>query len=234
VSIATLTGTRLVFCSCVTIKFLSCQYFGENILNCFYETDEPLTPTLQVNYSSKMAVQICGPNTRMIKLTWCRLLQKRLILGHNSTNSISISSTKYTLKSSNIQQDTKVPQKPLVTNIDKNLMPPPTKIDLSTIQLLEKLSLVNFANAEGISRLEEAIRVADQLSMVNTDGVEPMISVLEEESLYLAEDEVTSGNMSEELLGCAAETLEDYFVVPPGNIDFVPSQEYYESLKDDS
>lgn len=178
-----------------------------------------------------MSISLYGPNARMVKLTWCRLVHKRLILCQNSPCSISTSSFRYTQKSTNIQRESKVPQKPVVTTIDENLLPPPTKIDLGTIQLLEKLSLVNFANAEGIGRLEEAIRVADQLCMVQTDGVEPMISVLEGESLYLAEDEVTSGNMSEELLGCAAETLEDYFVVPPGNINFVPSQEYYESLK---
>jgi len=170
----------------------------------------------------------------MVKLSWCQLVHQRLLLGKISQRSICTTTFKSTQESTNIQKESKVPQKPVVTDIDKNLLPPPTKIDLATIQLLEKLSLVNFANAEGIARLEEAIRVADQLSMVNTDGVEPMISVLEGESLYLAEDEVTIGNMSEELLGCAAETLEDYFVVPPGNIDFVPSQEYYESLKDGS
>lgn len=49
-------------------------------------------------------------------------------------------------------------------------------------------------------------------------------------SLPLADDEVTTGDMSEELLGCAVKTLEDYFVVPPGNIDFAQDEEYYHKL----
>jgi len=164
--------------------------------------------------------------------TWFKLYKFKLIFNQNASQFIG-TSYRHLRNSIPLHRESKVPQKPVVTLIAENLLPPPTKIDIKTIQLLEKLSLVNFANKEGIKRLEEAIRVADQLSVVPTDGVEPMISVLEGESLQLGEDEVVSGDMSEELLGCASETLEDYFVVPPGNINFVPSQEYYESLKDD-
>jgi len=180
-----------------------------------------------------MSVVLNGSKAGMVKLTWCRLLNLKSMSSKNSLCSISTSAFSCIQRTTDLQRESKVPQKPVFTPIDENLLPPSTKIEIKTIELLEKLSLVNFANKEGIRRLEEAISIADKLSVVPTDGVEPMISVLEGESLYLAEDEVTSGNMSEELLGCAAETLEDYFVVPPGNINFVPSQEYYESLKDD-
>jgi len=179
-----------------------------------------------------MSPALNGNNIKMVKLTWCRVLNLRSTLSKKLLGSIRTSSFS-NIQRTDLQRKSKVPQTPVFTPIDENLLPPSTKIDMKTIELLEKLSLVNFANKEGIKRLEEAIRIADQLSVVPTDGVEPMISVLEGESLYLAEDEVTSGNMSEELLGCAADTLEDYFVVPPGNINFVPSQEYYESLKGD-
>ena len=54
-----------------------------------------------------------------------------------------------------------------------------TKISDEMIEHLERLSLVDFSNEEGISRLESAIRFADQLHLVDTEGVEPMSSVLE-------------------------------------------------------
>lgn len=54
--------------------------------------------------------------------------------------------------------------------------------------------------------------------MVDTTGIEPMDSVLEDRSLYLRKDEVTEGNCREEVMKNAAKTCEDYFVAPPGNI----------------
>ncbi|MPC49169.1 Glutamyl-tRNA(Gln) amidotransferase subunit C, mitochondrial [Portunus trituberculatus] len=58
--------------------------------------------------------------------------------------------------------------------------PPKPQVDIRLVQLLEKLSLVNFANKEGIERLEAAIGMADQLIQVDTTGVEPLITVLED------------------------------------------------------
>ena len=45
---------------------------------------------------------------------------------------------------------------------------------------LERLALVDFRTKEGLICLEKAIQFADQLHVVNTNGVEPMDSVLEE------------------------------------------------------
>lgn len=45
-----------------------------------------------------------------------------------------------------------------------------------------------------------------------------MDSVLEDRCLYLREDDVTEGNCTKELLENARETVEEYFVAPPGNI----------------
>lgn len=39
---------------------------------------------------------------------------------------------------------------------------------------------MDFRNQEGLACLEKAIRFADQLHVVDTDGVDPMDSVLEE------------------------------------------------------
>lgn len=51
---------------------------------------------------------------------------------------------------------------------------------MELIEHLERLSLVDFGNEAGIQRLEAAIRFADQLRLVNAEGVEPMDSVLED------------------------------------------------------
>lgn len=48
------------------------------------------------------------------------------------------------------------------------------------VDRLERLALVDFRNQEGVARLEKAIRFADQLHVVDTEGVEPMDSVLED------------------------------------------------------
>ncbi len=53
------------------------------------------------------------------------------------------------------------------------------------VEHLEKLSLVDFANAEGVKRLEEAIAFAEPLKEVDTTGVEPLYSVLEDQALRL-------------------------------------------------
>uniref|UniRef100_A0A8B9CHR9 Glutamyl-tRNA(Gln) amidotransferase subunit C, mitochondrial n=1 Tax=Anser brachyrhynchus TaxID=132585 RepID=A0A8B9CHR9_9AVES len=81
---------------------------------------------------------------------------------------------------------------------------------------LEHLALVDFRDREGVERLRGAIRFADRLREVNTDGVEPMDSVLEDRCLYLREDDVTEGNCTKELLNNAREKVEEYFVAPPG------------------
>ncbi|GLH02938.1 Glutamyl-tRNA(Gln) amidotransferase subunit C, mitochondrial, partial [Gryllus bimaculatus] len=116
----------------------------------------------------------------------------------------------------------KVPQKPVTPSIYTSKLPPRTNIDQRTIEQLERISLVDFANERGIERLEEAIAFADQICAVDTTGVEPMTSVLENRCLYLREDEVTEGNCRSEILANASVTEEEYFVSPPGNIPLEP------------
>ncbi|XP_035412432.1 glutamyl-tRNA(Gln) amidotransferase subunit C, mitochondrial [Cygnus atratus] len=98
---------------------------------------------------------------------------------------------------------------------------------------LEHLALVDFRDREGVERLRKAVRFADQLREVNTDGVEPMDSVLEDRCLYLREDDVTEGNCTKELLNNAREKVEEYFVAPPGNIP-LPKLEERETFLQDS
>lgn len=73
-----------------------------------------------------------------------------------------------------------VPQTPVKSKIDPNKLPPKTYIDAETITLLERLSLVDCANREGIETLEAAIEFADQIHQVDTTGVEPLVTVLED------------------------------------------------------
>ena len=53
------------------------------------------------------------------------------------------------------------------------------------IEHLERLALVDFNNEAGIERLEAAIRLADQLYVVDTTDVKPMDSVLEDEYVMI-------------------------------------------------
>jgi len=59
---------------------------------------------------------------------------------------------------------------------------PVTSISNEMINHLERLSLVEFGNKQGIERLATAVRFADTLLHVDTSDVEPMTSVLEDRS----------------------------------------------------
>lgn len=54
------------------------------------------------------------------------------------------------------------------------------EISRDLVEHLERLSLVEFSNEEGLHRLSAAIQSANKLYMVNTDGVEPLDCVLED------------------------------------------------------
>ena len=53
-------------------------------------------------------------------------------------------------------------------------------INVDLVRRLERLALVDFPADVGVERLEEIIRFADRLSLVDTTGVAPMESVLED------------------------------------------------------
>ncbi|XP_055775921.1 glutamyl-tRNA(Gln) amidotransferase subunit C, mitochondrial isoform X2 [Salvelinus fontinalis] len=107
----------------------------------------------------------------------------------------------------------------------------PCQVPVDLVDKLERLALVDFRNKEGLACLEKAIRFADQLHVVDTDGVDPMDSVLEERALYLREDAVAEGNCAEELLQLSKNTVEEYFVAPPGNIPLPKREERAAMLK---
>lgn len=102
---------------------------------------------------------------------------------------------------------------------------------MEVLDHLERLALVDFRDAEGVERLREAVRFAERLREVNTEGIEPLDSVLEDRCLYLREDDVTEGNCTAELLKNAREKVEEYFVAPPGNIPLPELEERDTFLK---
>ena len=86
--------------------------------------------------------------------------------------------------------------------------------------------MVDFANVRGIERLEEAIDLAQAVVDVDTRGVEPLYSILEEETLHLRPDVPEPPNNRRELLKMASVTEEEYFVAPQGNVPLSTQKTY--------
>ncbi|XP_072289970.1 glutamyl-tRNA(Gln) amidotransferase subunit C, mitochondrial [Eucyclogobius newberryi] len=126
----------------------------------------------------------------------------------------------------------KVPQVPTWELVLEDQLPPPSSVPPDLVDKLERLALVDFRTKQGLSCLEKAIRFADQLHVVETSGVEPMDSVLEDKALYLRSDVVTEGNYADKLLELSKNTVEEYFVAPPGNIPLPKREERAAMLKD--
>lgn len=64
--------------------------------------------------------------------------------------------------------------------INAVLISQPAVVPADLVDKLERLALVDFRTKQGLACLEKAIRFADQLLVVDTSGVEPMDSVLED------------------------------------------------------
>ncbi|KAL4226604.1 hypothetical protein ACF0H5_014588 [Mactra antiquata] len=112
----------------------------------------------------------------------------------------------------------KLPDKPVWIEINLKDLPEIPELTVDMIKHIERLSLVDFNNQQGIERLHSAISYANRLATVNTDGIEPMYSVLEDSELMLHEDSITEGGCRSNILQNASIVDEDYFVAPPGNI----------------
>ncbi|XP_067620344.1 glutamyl-tRNA(Gln) amidotransferase subunit C, mitochondrial [Eurosta solidaginis] len=102
-------------------------------------------------------------------------------------------------------------------------------IDSATIQLLERLALVNLESKEALKTLESSIEFAEKITNIDTTNVAPLYTVLEDQSLYLREDQVTEGDCREDVLRGAKVTEEDYFVSPPGNIPLQQKEKDFSS-----
>lgn len=114
-----------------------------------------------------------------------------------------------------LKSRTKVPLEPVIFNYPKHEK---VEIDSETIKLLERLSLVDLDSKEALKTLHDSIEFADRINHIDTSGIEPLYTVLENEYLQTREDIITDGNIKEDILRNAAVVEEDYFVAPPGNI----------------
>ena len=99
-------------------------------------------------------------------------------------------------------------------------------IDPATIEHLERISLVDFASVEGIQRLEEAIKLAEIVTQVDTIGVQPLYTILEDESLRLREDIAEPPDNRDQLMKLSVCSEEDYFVAPQGNVPLSYQNKY--------
>uniref|UniRef100_A0A2M3ZDQ9 Glutamyl-tRNA(Gln) amidotransferase subunit C, mitochondrial n=1 Tax=Anopheles braziliensis TaxID=58242 RepID=A0A2M3ZDQ9_9DIPT len=124
---------------------------------------------------------------------------------------------------SRLQFETKVPQRPCpstVPIVPTALQEPDTKpnIDRQVVLLLERLSLVDLETNDALETLVDSIGFASRILAIDTEGVEPMYTVLEQEKLSLREDVLNDGDLQADVLRNATVTEEEYFVAPPGNI----------------
>ncbi|XP_037536022.1 glutamyl-tRNA(Gln) amidotransferase subunit C, mitochondrial [Nematolebias whitei] len=162
----------------------------------------------------------------------CKLLTKGLCLLRNRRVSIRcLQGPVVARQFSSESHNSKVPSVPTWKPVPEEQLPPPAVVPADLVDKLERLALVDFRTKQGLACLEKAIRFADQLLVVDTSGVEPMDSVLEDRVLYLRDDAAMEGDCAQELLKLAKHTVEEYFVAPPGNIPLPKREERTAMLK---
>ena len=89
-------------------------------------------------------------------------------------------------------------------------------VDEKTVHRIARLARIKITDAEAKSLPGELTGILDWVKMldeVNTDGVEPLTSVVAMD-LRLREDKVTDGNIGADITKNAAMTEDNFFVVP--------------------
>jgi len=86
------------------------------------------------------------------------------------------------------------------------------------VPALEKLSLL-YADDKTIRRYTDTVMAAQLMRSVDTTGVEPMYSLLENKAMKTREDVVEMCDKND-VLKPSSKTVEGYFVTPPGNLPF--------------
>lgn len=90
-----------------------------------------------------------------------------------------------------------------------------------------------YYSREAIKTLKDSIEFASKILHIDTSGVEPLYTVLENENLQLRADEVTDGNCRDEILSNAEVKEENYFVAPPGNLPLDQTESKRLDINDD-
>ncbi|TVQ81737.1 MAG: Asp-tRNA(Asn)/Glu-tRNA(Gln) amidotransferase subunit GatC [Micavibrio sp.] len=89
-------------------------------------------------------------------------------------------------------------------------------IDTQTVEKIARLARIKVTEdekAKFATELDGIMQWIEQLQDVDTDGVEPLTSVVDM-TLHMREDAVTDGDIQEKVLANAPETAEGFFVVP--------------------
>ena len=89
-------------------------------------------------------------------------------------------------------------------------------IDKNTVAKVAKLARIKITEAEQDKFADELSGIMnwiEQLQDVDTDGVEPMTSVVDVK-LHQRPDEITDGGYVDQILSNAPEAQEGFFVVP--------------------
>jgi len=89
------------------------------------------------------------------------------------------------------------------------------KITQKDIEKISRLAQIEIKDDKEIlaSQIENVINWIEKLNEVNTDNIEPMINV-HNEPLHLNADEVSEGNIADDVLKNAPKQIYGYFAVP--------------------
>ena len=89
------------------------------------------------------------------------------------------------------------------------------KITQKDIEKISRLAQIEINDEKEIlaNQIENVINWIEKLNEVNTDNIEPMINV-HNEPLHLNADEVSDGNIADDVLKNAPKQIYGYFAVP--------------------
>ncbi len=85
---------------------------------------------------------------------------------------------------------------------------------IKRLGILSRLRIPDENMDEMVGEIQKIIGWVDQLKDVDTDGVAPMNSVVEDMMLPEREDVVTDGDIRDEILANAPDKLDEFFLVP--------------------
>ena len=89
-------------------------------------------------------------------------------------------------------------------------------VDVDTVRRIARLARIRVedAQAEGlVGELNNILAWVEQLGELDTEGVPPMTSVVEQK-LHLRQDVVTDGGRPDDIVANAPESAQGFFVVP--------------------
>ncbi|PIC42932.1 hypothetical protein B9Z55_009846 [Caenorhabditis nigoni] len=119
-----------------------------------------------------------------------------------------------------------VPDEPYNSKIDDSLLSKMPSIDSKLIANLERLSLVRFDSEQAVANLRNAIKVAKRLELVDTEGLEPMYTVWEDQECPTFDDIEEEPLPIEEVFRNAPVRFDDFFVTPPGNVPLESNERF--------